>query len=114
MNRKDVEALLKHHESYDLDNRTYEILEGSNTYLFVEYEYGIFETVSQEWAATASGLMKSTEEITRIFDGLYLLNMSGYLEIRQQHEKGNVARKCDYVSLCEYLFKFTQFGTIAV
>lgn len=114
VNKKEVETLLKRHEAYERDDRTYEVLEGGNTYLFVEYEYGIFETVSQEWAATASGLMKITEEITRIFDGLYLLNMSGHLEVRQQNANGNITKMCDYISLCEYLFKFAQFGTIAV
>lgn len=113
VNRKEVESLLRHHEAYEQDNRTYEVLQGGNTYLFVEYEYGIFEAVAQDWAATASELMKSTEEITRIFDGLYLLNMSGHLEIRQRNAKDNVTRKCDYTSLCEYLFKFAHFGTIA-
>lgn len=113
VNRKDVESLLLNHQDIDKDSVTGEILEGGNTYLFVEYQYGLFEQVSLEWSSKASELMESTSEITRIFDGLYLQNINGILEIRQRNAKDSVIRRCGYKSLCEYLFKFSQFGTIA-
>lgn len=114
INRKEIETLLSKHQSIDKDIANGEILEGGNTYIFVEYQYGIFETVAyKEWSATAMGLMKEKKEIIRIFDGLYLLSMNGTMEIRQQNEKCHATRCCDFGSLCEYIFKFAHFGTIA-
>ncbi|MCR0335972.1 hypothetical protein MKA38_08855 [[Clostridium] innocuum] len=85
--------------------------------LFIEYEYGIFEEVAREWMATAKGLMQSKTEVTRIFDGLYLLDPGhcGVLEIRQQDEKSSCTYKVHSIShLCEFLYKFAEFKTIAV
>lgn len=116
VNRKDVEELLRHHEEYEKDGRTYEVLEGANTYLFVDYVNGIFDEPAQEWAATARGLIDSKDETTRIFDGLYLINLehSGQLEIRQQNEKDYCTFKCcGFKDLCIFLYKFAKFGTIA-
>lgn len=116
VNRKEVEKLLRHHEEYERDVRTYEILEGANTYLFVDYANGIFDEPAQEWAATARGLIDSKDETTRIFDGLYLINLehSGQLEIRQQNEKDYCTFKCcGFKDLCIFLYKFAKFGTIA-
>lgn len=116
VNRIEVENLLKHWEEIDRDERTGEILSGCNAYLFVEYRDGIFDDVAQEWAATAMGAMKSKDETTRIFDGLYLINWehSGRLELKQQNEKDYCTR---YVynlnALCVFLYKFAKFGTIA-
>lgn len=116
VNRKEVESILKHYEEYEVDGRTYEILEGGNTYLFIEYAYGIFDEVAQKWAATARGLMDSQEETTRIFNGLYLINLehSGKLEIRQHNEKERATFRCTtFRELCIFLYKFATFGTIA-
>lgn len=117
INRKEVEKLLKHHDEVDYDMHTMEILAGGNTYLHIEYDYGIFEEVAQEWATTANGLMHSKDETTRIFDGLYLINWehSGKLEIRQQDSKEHCTFIVyDFKHLCEFLFKYATFGTIAV
>lgn len=118
VNKLDIEKLLKpKYEEYEKDTASDEILQGGNTYLFIQYEYGIFDEVSQEWAATARGLMVSNEEIEEVFKGLYLLNLnhSGNLEIRQQNEKGRCSLKVfDFSHLCEILYKFAEFGTIAI
>ena len=116
VNRKEIEKLLNHWQEIDRDERTGEILQGCNTYLFVDYTDGIFSEVSQEWAATARGLMESKDETTRIFDGLYLINWehSGRLEIRQQDEKEHCTFKVyNFSTLCEFIYKFAKFGTIA-
>ncbi|MCR0295463.1 hypothetical protein MKC43_17420 [[Clostridium] innocuum] len=66
INKNEIEKLLlTAYEEIDRDIVTGEILQGGNTMLFIDYEYGIFEEVAYEWAATAKGLMHSKEEVTR-------------------------------------------------
>lgn len=116
VNRKEVTNLLNHWKEIEYDQANGEILEGGNTYLFIEYVDGIFKEAAQEYAATARGLMESKDETTRIFDGLYLINWEhgGQLEIRQQDAKEHCAFKVyDFSKLCEFLYKFAKFGTIA-
>ena len=118
IDRHRIEKILRPaYEEIDRDDITGEILQGGNTMLFIEYEYGIFEEVAREWMATAKGLMQSKAEVTRIFDGLYLLDPGhcGALEIRQQDENTSCTYKVHSIShLCEFLYKFAEFKTIAV
>lgn len=118
IDRHRIEKILRPaYEEIDRDDITGEILQGGNTMLFIEYEYGIFEEVAREWMATAKGLMQSKAEVTRIFDGLYLLDPDhcGALEIRQQDENTTCTYKVHDIShLCEFLYKFAEFKTIAV
>lgn len=116
INRIEVEKVIKHHEHIRYDYASYDILEGGNDFLFVEYQPGIFDEVAQEWAATAMGVMKSADETTKIFDGLFLINWehSGRFELRQQNEKDHCTRYIyDFNDLCIFLYKFVTFGTIA-
>lgn len=48
VSRANVEKILKHWESYELDQRTGEILQGGNTYIFIQYEYGVVEKAAAE------------------------------------------------------------------
>lgn len=118
IDRHRIEKILRPaYEEIDRDDITGEILQGGNTMLFIEYEYGIFEEVAREWMATAKGLMQSKAEVTRIFDGLYLLDPDhcGALEIRQQDENTTCTYKVHSIShLCEFLYKFAEFKTIAI
>ena len=118
IDRHRIEKILRPaYEEIDRDDITGEILQGGNTMLFIEYEYGIFEEVAREWMATAKGLMQSKAEVTRIFDGLNLLDPGhcGALEIRQQDEKSSCTYKVHSIShLCEFLYKFAEFKTIAI
>lgn len=118
IDRHRIEKILRPaYEEIDRDDITGEILQGGNTMLFIEYEYGIFEDVAREWMATAKGLMQSKAEVTRIFDGLYLLDPDhcGALEIRQQDENTSCTYRVHSIShLCEFLYKFAEFKTIAV
>ena len=118
IDRHRIEKILRPaYEEIDRDDVTGEILPGGNTILFIEYEYGIFEEVAREWMATAKGLMQSKAEVTRIFDGLYLLDPDhcGALEIRQQDENTSCTYRVHSIShLCEFLYKFAEFKTIAV
>ena len=118
IDRHRIEKILRPaYEEIDREDITGEILQGGNTMLFIEYEYGIFEEVAREWMATAKGLMQSKAEVTRIFDGLYLLDPDhcGALEIRQQDENTSCTYRVHSIShLCEFLYKFAEFKTIAV
>lgn len=116
INRKEIEKILNKFKAIDYDERSGEILAGGNTYIFIDYESGIFEIPAQEWAATARGILESKDETTKIFDGLYLINWkhSGNLEIQQQDGREHCTLKvCDFSSLCVFLYKFAKFGTIA-
>lgn len=115
IDKREIENILIKYQDVDYDERAQEILQGCNTFVDVRYEYGIFDEVAQEWAATARGLMNSEEEITRIFDGLILLNRYGKLEIRQQDNNdccGMIIN--DFKDLCIFLYKFAKFRSIAV
>ena len=118
IDRHRIEKILRPaYEEIDRDDVTGEILQGGNTMLFIEYEYGIYEEVAREWMATAKGLMQSKAEVTRIFDGLYLLDPDhcGALEIRQQDENTTCTYKVHSIShLCEFLYKFAEFKTITI
>lgn len=110
-----VRQVLGHWEEIDRDKRTGEILAGANMYLFIDYAPGIFDEAVQEWTTTARGAWESKDETTRIFDGLYLLNLghAGRLEVIQQNNCDHCRRFVNgFNELCVYLYKFATFGSI--
>lgn len=116
INPLDVKKIALKHENYERDERTLEILQGGNTYVFFHELYGLYDEVAQEFKATAIGAIRSAEETTRIFDGLILIDWehSGRLELRQQNAKDFVTLKVrDLNHLCVLIYKFVKFGTIA-
>lgn len=111
VNRLDVEKVLKRFDQFECDARTGEILAGGNLYLFVEYEYSLFDVPSQAWQSTAAGLYRETGELVRAFDGLWYLPQEK--ELRQQNATGSATRRIGGVAdLAIYLYKFATFGTI--
>lgn len=42
-----IKSIALQYENFERDDHTYEILEGGNTYIFVEYEYGILEEAAK-------------------------------------------------------------------
>lgn len=112
-----IELLIKQYERLDIDERTNEILEGANSYLFIDYEYGIFKEVAHDFAAEAMGLMKCNDEVIKVFDGLIFLNIDhgDRLELRQDNTKGHHSVVVNsFAHLCELLYKYSEFGTIAL
>ena len=117
INKKGIENILSKYESIETCKRTNEVLDGCNIYLFVEYEYRLFDEVAQEWASTAKGLMIDKNEKMRIFNGLYLINdkKEKYMRIMQQDANEHCTRIiCNFNELCEYLYKFAEFGSINI
>lgn len=112
-----VERLLSKFESIDRDYATGEILAGGNCYLFVDYADGIFNVPAQGMATTAAGILREKRECIRIFDGLYLCNIHGRTELRQQNGSGSFSRQIGGFSLlnelCIAMYKYAKFGTIA-
>ena len=116
INRIEIEKIANRFQEIDRDERTGEILAGGNCYIFTEYKDGIFEEVTKEWIATATGAIMSKDETTKIFDGLYLLNLEhcGRLELIQQNEKDHCRRYvANLKQLTTMIYKFAKFGTIA-
>ena len=112
--RKEIEKVMYKYQEIDRDERTGEILSGGNYYVFVEYKDGIFDEVAREYEATARGAMLEKNEIVNLFDGLYLLNIDGRTEIRQQNEKERCGfRVHGLKELSIFIYKFAKFGTIA-
>lgn len=117
VNLKDIEDVIMKYRDVERDKRTYEILQGCNTFVDVVYKEGIFDEVAREFTATALGVMKSNDETTRIFDGLYLINWEheGNLELKQQTQNYYGARHVkDLNDLRIMIYKFAKFGSIAL
>ncbi len=57
-----VESIVKKYDEIDRDERTGEILAGANTYVFVQYEHGIFEEVAAPLMAAAEKVLNNKEK----------------------------------------------------
>lgn len=110
INRKQVDDLLKHFRDIDRDERTGEILSGGNTFVSVEWEYGIFNEVRQAYVDTAEKAMSAEEKFFEILPGLSLSKFDR-LEVRQKNKVGyKVISTAN--ELAEYIFKYLTFGNI--
>lgn len=87
INRKRVDDLLKHFRDIDRDERTGEILSGGNTFVSVEWEYGIFNEVRQAYVDTAEKAMSAEEKFAEILLGLSLSKFDR-LKVRQINKVG--------------------------
>lgn len=115
INRADIEKLLSKYESIDRDERTYEILQGANYYLFVTYEYNVFDSVACDYLGMAQEILNCTEECYEIADGLYLINHNGQKIVMQQTPgRSNISlMPGTKEELAKMLYKFITFKTIA-
>ena len=66
ISRAKIEGVLKHWESYEIDQRTAEILQGGNTYLFVEYASDIIDQIPEEEKEKALAILKSKPDGVQI------------------------------------------------
>lgn len=60
--RSEVEKIANRYEEIDRDERTYEILAGCNTYVFVDYESGVIEEAAAELIPIAEMVLKNKEK----------------------------------------------------
>lgn len=76
-----VEEITKKYQSVEHDERTYEILSGGNTYIFVDYEYGVVEEAAAELIPIAEMVLNNKEKYSghKIADnGIKSVNINHY------------------------------------
>lgn len=110
INRQMVDDLLKNFNDVDRDIRTGEILSGGNTYINVEWQYGIFDEVKKDYLDIAEKVMSTNKKSVEILPGLSLLRYDK-IEVRQIDRNGyKVILTAN--ELAEYIFKYLNFGNI--
>lgn len=125
ISKNKIEKLLHHWEEIDRDERTYEILAGCNTYLYVGYESGVVEEA-------AAGLVEISEKVLADpkYDGRKIAdNGEKHVNINKDEdcncwflwEFDNKTKSCGYKpnyrvfnasDLAVAMFKFKNLGTI--
>lgn len=114
ISRYDVEHILKKYHDVDRDVDG-SILQGCNTFVSVYYKEDIFVEPSLEWMATATNAYKTSENIIRIFDGLYFISEKGKNKIRQQDNNANATYIVGTLQeLAIFIYKFAQFKSTAI
>ena len=121
INKKKIDEIVSKFEKYERDYMTGEILTNANTFIFVEYEHGIFDEVIKphiEQAQKAIESLKSADwkRIYNINENLTLsisIEGKGYT-VRQQddYSKKCTIRNTKQLAECMYLQK--QFNDITI
>lgn len=113
IDRSKVKAILLRYREVAIDERSQEILQGGNTFVAVDYEHGIFDAVAADWVPIAREAYDSGKETVKLFDGLYLYRDK--FRTWMSESKSLTRRSCySAESLAELIYKYVQFGTIAV
>lgn len=116
INRQQVDDLLKHFNDVGIDERTGEILSGGNTFVSVEWQYGIFDEVKKEFLEFAENVLSTKETYVEFLPGLWLyreykFNEFNKFEIRQSNKTGyKKVNNAD--DLAVYIFKYKNLGDI--
>lgn len=120
----DIEKLLNHWESYELDQRNGEILQGGNTYVFVQYDLHAFDNIPEEYTERATAILGNMahydgREIATNERGACLHLLQDGTRYRLiECEPGTMAGQStmffyDASQLAEMLFRFCNNGTAA-
>lgn len=118
ISRRTVEDLVKGYNQVERDEFNGEILEGANQYLLVEYAYGLFDNVLDEYMETAKKAINSitsTNAIVKIFDGLlyYQDSRTGAKGVIQEVKNDRCNRTIYSINeLSEYIYRFVKHGSI--
>ena len=112
INRKKIEDLVTHLESIDYDQYSDEILAGGNTFVFVQYKYGIFDEVIAQYIPDASAVIENqTDDIISTHDMEYV-NYRGWGRLWDcGHATFNVYNAKD---LAKMIYFKETFGTVSV
>ena len=89
--KSEIEAIAKKYEEIDRDARSGEILAGCNIYVFIDYEYGIFEDIIADLLPTAEMVLNNKEK----YSGHKIAN-NGAKSVNITHYTGNEWTLCEY------------------
>lgn len=116
VNKKDIENIVNKYEEIDRDERTQEILQGCNVYMYVRYADGIFDEVRKPFEAKAKELFyRNNGECVKVADDIYLLKLDDKKEISQRKPNDHCRRIIDSAEqLAEILYRIDKFNTAAL
>lgn len=122
VNAQAIEAIVNKHDSYELDERTGEILAGGNTYVFVSYKYGLFDQLASDYLAEAENAMhhmaEAHQSVEPIRDNLRLIKGTPCTVETVKEVNGIRMRDDERIvgnaqELAKYIAMYTLAGTIA-
>lgn len=115
----EVKKIVNEYESYERDERTGEILEGGNTYVFATYDDSCFDEVSKPYMSKAKGYIDEANAQQdgygiSIKEGVTLFKSGSCCEIFVRNKDSNRQhfRVYDENQLSTFLFQIDQFGKI--
>lgn len=115
----EVKKIVNEYESYEKDERTGEILEGGNTYVFATYDDSCFDEVSKPYISKAKGYIDEANAQQdgygiSIKEGVSLFKSGSCCEIFVRNKDSNRQhfRVYDENQLSTFLFQIDQFGKI--
>ena len=115
---RQVEELVKGYNHVEHDEFNGEIMEGGNQYLLVEYQYGLFDSIVDEYLEIAKKAIENISEantVVKIFDGLFYYQDSrtGEKGVMQEVKNDRCHRLCyDSIELSQYIYRFVILGSI--
>lgn len=124
--KSDVEKIVAKYDQVEHDKRTGEILAGGNTYIFIDYEYGVVEKAAAELVPIAEMVLNHRAKYSghKIADNgeksVYITHYQGNewtLSEHDEKEKGVYVYKPTYwirsaENLAEAMWRFKNIGTI--
>lgn len=108
----EVKDICLKYKNVRYDERCGEILAGGNTFVFVDYEYGLFDEVSKPFMGQAKELLAKLKESSftiDIADGFYLFKSLNEIFVKSRKDGGYWGIR-DAEDLAECLFKQKYLG----
>lgn len=121
INKRAVERVVRGFENYERDERTLEILAGGNTFVFVNYDYHVFDEIKEHNREQTAELLKffEREDVKingwglRVGNGtLFKEKGENFCYLLFEKKSGLNRMICELDDLTVQLFKLEQFGEI--